>query len=103
MSCNEGPSKAATDKYTLVAVTILLFSSAELSKSGTERMNVMGLSECCELLDPTLEDHGDEGLKDAGKDVVKIADYGVQDGWENDSRETFRRVGAHGGTGNFTE
>lgn len=80
MSCNEGPSEVARDKYTLVAVTILLFSSAELSRSGTERMNLMGLRECCELLYPTLENHGHEGLKDVGKDVVEIADYGVQDG-----------------------
>lgn len=43
-------------------------------------MNATGLSECRELLDPTLDDRGDEGLKDAGKDVVEIADYGIQDG-----------------------
>lgn len=37
----------------------------------------MGLRECYELLDPTLEDHGGEGLKDADKYVVEMTDYGV--------------------------
>lgn len=43
-------------------------------------MNVMGSNEGYVLLDPTLGDHGGEGLKDVGKDVAEITDYGVQAG-----------------------